>query len=244
MFGNNVPMKPQQQVPNLLVREVFATIQGEGPFTGRPAVFVRLGGCNLRCKFCDTDFDVDKSVVQSPEATADWIAETAREQWGRCEHAIVVVTGGEPLLQNLGNLFEALDPYRFAAIQVETSGSVAPPPGYQDWSVTTVVSPKTPKVDRETAMLAGCYKYVIRDRDPVDEGGIPYYQAIQADAKPMDVARPPAWVTVWLQPVEAYHGDGTVDREATQSNERWATQVAIDFGHCLSLQVHKHAGLP
>lgn len=58
MFGNN---KISNIVPKggdfLEVVKIFHTLQGEGPFAGTPAIFVRLGGCNLQCKFCDTEFD-------------------------------------------------------------------------------------------------------------------------------------------------------------------------------------------
>ncbi|HEY6020017.1 MAG TPA: 7-carboxy-7-deazaguanine synthase QueE, partial [Candidatus Paceibacterota bacterium] len=56
MFGQN-PVSPiRHDKESFLVKDIFYTIQGEGPYAGRPAVFVRLGGCNLRCAFCDTDF--------------------------------------------------------------------------------------------------------------------------------------------------------------------------------------------
>ena len=57
MFGKNPIRKPENHDGNFLkIQEIFYTIQGEGIYSGYPAVFVRLGGCNLACKFCDTDF--------------------------------------------------------------------------------------------------------------------------------------------------------------------------------------------
>ena len=58
MFGKNPIRKPENHDGNFLkIQEIFYTIQGEGIYSGYPAVFVRLGGCNLACKFCDTEFE-------------------------------------------------------------------------------------------------------------------------------------------------------------------------------------------
>jgi organic radical activating enzyme len=59
MRGNN-PIRPPEQGDGMIlqVKSIFATIQGEGPNVGTPAVFIRLGGCNLACEFCDTSFEV------------------------------------------------------------------------------------------------------------------------------------------------------------------------------------------
>ena len=58
MFGKNKILKAEiHDGLNLDVQEIFPTIQGEGPYVGYPAVFIRLGGCNLACSFCDTEFD-------------------------------------------------------------------------------------------------------------------------------------------------------------------------------------------
>ena len=58
MFGKN-PIRPPEKGDGsiLFVQEIFPTLQGEGPLAGVPAVFLRLGGCNLACSFCDTEFE-------------------------------------------------------------------------------------------------------------------------------------------------------------------------------------------
>ncbi|MDE6629453.1 MAG: 7-carboxy-7-deazaguanine synthase QueE, partial [Muribaculaceae bacterium] len=71
------------------VNEIFYSIQGEGAHTGVPAVFVRLSGCNLRCPFCDTDFNSGEEMT-SEEIAAAVNAYPARH---------VIITGGEPTLQ-------------------------------------------------------------------------------------------------------------------------------------------------
>ncbi|MGH7755783.1 MAG: 7-carboxy-7-deazaguanine synthase QueE, partial [Vulcanimicrobiaceae bacterium] len=75
----------------LALAEIFTSIQGEGTHTGRAAVFVRLAGCNLNCRFCDTDY-----AVRSFASIADVVAQV-RELGGNCP--MVVLTGGEPLIQ-------------------------------------------------------------------------------------------------------------------------------------------------
>lgn len=73
------------------IREIFNSIQGEGPYVGTPQVFVRFCGCNLSCSFCDTDFDPKKSKDYTPHELLSKI-----EQFG--EALTVSLTGGEPLV--------------------------------------------------------------------------------------------------------------------------------------------------
>ena len=97
----------------LLVREIFHSIQGEGPFVGCPAVFVRLSGCNLACKFCDTDHMTEINGMTDQEI----LSEVDRLTRGS-ETNLVVITGGEPFLQNFGSLVELLsaDSYEIQAL--------------------------------------------------------------------------------------------------------------------------------
>ena len=129
------------------VKEIFLTLQGEGMQAGRRAVFLRFAGCNLwsgreqdrasaDCSFCDTDFvGLDGENGGRYEAAA--LAAKVDELWGQGDRRLVVVTGGEPLLQLDSALIDALHVRGFA-IAVETNGTLPAPEGI-DW---LCVSPK------------------------------------------------------------------------------------------------------
>jgi 7-carboxy-7-deazaguanine synthase (Cx14CxxC type) len=129
------------------VKEIFLTLQGEGMQAGRRAVFLRFAGCNLwsgreqdradaRCRFCDTDF-VGTDGQNGGRYDAAALAGQVRELWGRGERPLVVVTGGEPMLQLDAALVEALHGAGFE-IAAETNGTLPAAAGV-DW---ICVSPK------------------------------------------------------------------------------------------------------
>ena len=94
------------------VNEIFYSLQGEGRFTGTPAVFVRLSGCNLKCDFCDTEH-----LLHDEMSEEDIVAAVAQYP---CEH--VVITGGEPTLQLTASLVcELQNLGKF--VQIETNGT-------------------------------------------------------------------------------------------------------------------------
>jgi 7-carboxy-7-deazaguanine synthase (Cx14CxxC type) len=131
------------------VKEIFYTLQGEGRNAGRAAVFCRFAGCNLWsgrerdraeavCTFCDTDFVGTDGTGGGRFGNADALADAIAAQWdGSGGTQMVVLTGGEPLLQVDPALITALKARGFE-IAVETNGTVMPPPGI-DW---LCVSPK------------------------------------------------------------------------------------------------------
>jgi 7-carboxy-7-deazaguanine synthase (Cx14CxxC type) len=131
------------------VKEIFLTLQGEGGQAGRAAVFCRFAGCNLWsgreegraravCTFCDTDFVGVDGEGGGKFATPRALAAAVRAAWtGALENALVVCTGGEPLLQLDPPLIEALHGEGFS-IAVETNGTLEAPAGI-DW---ICVSPK------------------------------------------------------------------------------------------------------
>ncbi|MPT27517.1 MAG: 7-carboxy-7-deazaguanine synthase [Achromobacter sp.] len=132
------------------VKEVFYTLQGEGLQAGKPAVFCRFAGCNLWngresdrasavCRFCDTDFVGTDGTLGGKYATADSLAHCIASLWPVSDerHRLVVMTGGEPLLQLDRELIDTLHLLGFR-IAVETNGTIAVPEGI-DW---ICVSPK------------------------------------------------------------------------------------------------------
>ena len=113
------------------VNEIFYSLQGEGFWTGRPAVFVRLSGCNLRCPWCDTDFRAFREMTAESiceaciNLTRDFIRSTNNGK------ILVVLTGGEPSLQADEALVEALHRAGFY-VSIETNGTRPLPRGI-DW---------------------------------------------------------------------------------------------------------------
>lgn len=87
----------------LLVTSTFYTFQGEGPFAGQPAVFIRLAGCNIGakedCPFCDTYFNLSTAMATTVDMLIEEIARLWPGGYGSGRAPLVVITGGEPLLQ-------------------------------------------------------------------------------------------------------------------------------------------------
>ncbi|MBP7345539.1 MAG: 7-carboxy-7-deazaguanine synthase QueE [Sediminibacterium sp.] len=105
--------------------EAFYTLQGEGAHQGRAAYFIRLGGCDVGCVWCDVKDSWD--VTKHPLVSIDEIVSKAVSHPGR----LAVVTGGEPLLHQLDALTNALHAAGFET-NIETSGS-SPLSGHWDW---------------------------------------------------------------------------------------------------------------
>ncbi|GAB2740679.1 7-carboxy-7-deazaguanine synthase QueE [Amycolatopsis magusensis] len=128
----------------LLVAETFGpTVQGEGPSTGRRAVFIRLMNCNLTCKTCDTPYTWDDTRFDlDAEATVTSISDLLA--WATAQPVdLVVITGGEPLIQQR-RLIALAQGLADAGLQVEieTNGTIAPAPDLLAWVTRFNVSPK------------------------------------------------------------------------------------------------------
>lgn len=146
MFGRNEIVGQKYFEGNhygqIMVTSVFLTLQGEGPFTGRPAVFIRLTKCNLACSFCDTYFETGEQMFV--DSLWDRCAELMRQKFAKnmwSKRVGVVFTGGEPSLQREAvELFLSKYGHQFMFQQIETNGILS-------WaglspSVKLVVSPK------------------------------------------------------------------------------------------------------
>ena len=138
----------------LQLSEIFYSIQGEGLWTGTPAVFVRLAGCNLACDFCDTDYSTKFF------AGVDETVERVRKASGDCP--MVVLTGGEPLAQaETPQLIDALrrDGRR---VHLESNGTIFTELPDDVW---LCVSPKE-RVDPRMAARANEAKLIVDRRIP------------------------------------------------------------------------------
>ena len=136
---------------SLPVMESFYTIQGEGFHQGRAAFFIRLGGCDVGCVWCDVKESWDAS--KHPLVEVSNLIQQAKEFPGR----LVVITGGEPLLHDLNHLTASLKEAGFET-NIETSGS-SPLSGKWDW---ICLSPKKFKAPLpEIALLANELKVIV-----------------------------------------------------------------------------------
>ncbi len=140
----------------LALAEIFYSLQGEGTWTGTPAVFVRLAGCNLNCRWCDTDYAIKFF------ATPGEVVARVRELGGDCP--MVVLTGGEPLTQTeSAQLIEALraDGRR---VHIESNGTVATDLHADVW---LTVSPKE-RLAPVMAARANEVKLIVDGRVPLE----------------------------------------------------------------------------
>lgn len=229
MFGDNPVRKPDRG-PGLVldVQSIFYTIQGEGPFTGQPSVFVRLWGCNLRCTFCDTDFE---SNVQPTMLVSDVTSRVKELAGGKT--ALVVLTGGEPLRQNVVPLIMGLEATGMT-VQIETAGTLWPE-GLEKTGAHIVVSPKTEKLHPSVQRYANTFKYVIRAGDTTPDGypsRNPQTGELFNVARPEDETRP-----VYLSPMDEYN------YELNKANVQEVKMHALATGRYVSIQTHKILGV-
>lgn len=251
MFGKNQVLGKVDS-DKLAVQEIFYTIQGEGPYAGRPAVFIRLAGCNLRCFFCDTDFESNLDNLMS----VDSILETAAELVKTSPNAdpIVVITGGEPLRQNISFLCYALRQH-YSVVQIETAGTLWPE-GFDVVAekVELVCSPKTPNVIPSVIRWCKHWKYIVAAGEVDAEDGLPN-RSTQIEGKLQKLFRPVrnGRNQIWVQPRDEYDFDGwSIDNKPLyvrnerkyENNLTAVVSSCMQFGYRMSLQLHKLAGLP
>lgn len=154
------------------VSEIFASIQGEGPSVGTPSVFVRLQGCSVGCRWCDTKYTWD------PRRGRALALDTVLSEVKQAGHENVVVTGGEPLEHPA---FVPLIAGLKAAghrVEVETAGTEIPPPAAVDqWNVSLKLAhsgvPEGRRLRPEAITrfrdLGAWFKFVVGEERDVDE---------------------------------------------------------------------------
>lgn len=217
------------------VNEVFETIQGEGSYTGTPAIFVRLQGCPVGCSWCDTkhtwEINADLSIplpdTTSKKAESDhWAPASAddlfalfAERGYRAKH--VVITGGEPCLYDLNPLCTLLHQHGYST-QIETSGTFEILAPAATW---VTVSPKV-NMKGGYPVLSSCLERANEIKHPVAMEK--HIEELQALLAPIDCSQK----LIYLQPI---------------SQKAKATALAIDmckqYNWRLSVQVHKYLGI-
>lgn len=232
MLENIQPPEPfdRSTGAELDLHSIFYTIQGEGPFSGCPALFVRLAGCNLQCPFCDTEYTSGRQRY-SIELIFDKIVTSMPLL---CK--LVVITGGEPLRQNIAPLIGMLVRLGLT-VQIESNGVLAIPDALclllETPHVKLIVSPKTSKVNALTAVYATAFKYVLEHGQIDPEDGLPLL-ALGHKAAPR-VARPPDGFRgeIYINPMDAQ------DPAENERNMLAVRDVSLKHGYRLGLQIHK-----
>jgi 7-carboxy-7-deazaguanine synthase len=246
---NRQPIEKRERLYNgtVDVHSIFYTIQGEGPFAGTPATFVRLSGCNLQCPLCDTEY----TEFREPTTPEDIIKQIENHCEGRSK--LVVLTGGEPFRQQVGELLAHLCRAGYY-VQVETNGTLPPPVlpvegrdvfpvcfysvrSMNRRGVYVVCSPKSGKMNSKLVAVACCFKYVAQAGDISAVDGLPL-SALGHTAHPY-LARPPQdWDRpIYLQPADEQ------DEEANAANTASVVEAAMQHGYIVQLQIHKLLGM-
>lgn len=216
MFGTNPLRKAEHNLDGLRldVQEIFYTIQGEGPYAGSPAVFVRLWGCNLRCHFCDTDFESNRQTVP-----VYWIMDEVMKVCGRLPK-LVVLTGGEPLRQDVSLVVQGLLALN-VKVQFETAGTLwlqkldVYERDFYTGALSIVCSPKTGLVNPNIVKHCKDWKFLIREDEVSEEDGLPV-MATQQGGDVQKLFRPRCEPEhIWLQPCEAYNIGYSCDPKLT-----------------------------
>lgn len=226
-LNSQTPEKKDYQ-STLEVHSIFSTIQGEGPFCGRPAVFVRLAGCNLQCPGCDTEYTDNRQRMRY-EAILFSIKHRLAVTDSNAN--LIVISGGEPFRQNITPFCDFLIENDFD-VQIETNGSMQIPMELSQL-VTVVCSPKTAKLHPSALHRANAFKYVMKAGNVREEDGLPL-QALDHRATPY-IARPHKSFRgkIYLQPMDEQ------DVEINILNTQAVLSSAMKHNYTVQLQIHK-----
>ena len=225
MLGNNTIRSPSHGDGHILaVQEIFKTFQGEGPYTGWPAIFIRLGGCNLACHFCDTEFDTDSSWVLEDILTK--VTMFSKNNKNELTHPLIVLTGGEPLRQPLEALCKKLLSQGYK-IQIETNGTLFRPLPKE---VEIICSPKNTgsgyhPLRPDLLPYITAVKFIISATNPL-------YQNCP------DLGQKKHNIPVYLQPMDEYQPT------KNSQNYQYTLNLAEQHGYRISLQTHKIWNIP
>ena len=198
---------------NLPVVETFHSLQGEGLHAGRSAFFIRLGGCNVGCSWCDTKHSWPAEV--HPRLSVNELAGDAQSA-AQAGAAFVVITGGEPLHHNLTQLTSAIRNSAKLPIHLETSG-VDPLSGEINWITLSPQRHQPPRPE----LLSSCHELKVVVHEPDD---LLFADVVSAQAPQAHWLVQPGW--------DSPEGQQLAVNKAQQDG-RWR----------LSLQSHKWLGV-
>lgn len=227
---------------SVVVHSIFYTIQGEGPFAGDPAVFVRLAGCNLQCPACDTEYTSNRLRMNPDHVFREVCRELVEFGEGKMPPRsgianLVVITGGEPFRQNIQALVAYLLKENFR-VQIETNGTLYPGETFpfHHPNLRVVCSPKTSVVHKKLVPHVAAFKYVATGSS-IMEDGLPRHALEHPNGG--QLFRPPAdWGgTIYLQPVDEQ------DEAKNAYNRAAVIASCMRHGYRLCLQLHKIIGL-
>jgi organic radical activating enzyme len=220
MFGNN-PIRPPEKGDGsiLQVQNIFATFQGEGPYTGWPAVFIRLGGCNLACSFCDTEFESFEAM------SVDKIISKINELSFKSKEKLIVITGGEPFRQPIELLCDELIKNNYK-IQIETNGTLF---RSLNEEVDIICSPKNTgtgyhMIREDLLKRVNAFKFIISAHNDL-------YKNVG------NVGQKQYNTPVYVQPMDEQ------DEEKNRKNTDLVIKLATENGYRISLQTHKILGV-
>jgi organic radical activating enzyme len=214
------------------VTEIFTSLQGEGPSLGASATFLRLTGCNLSCTFCDTPYTWDTSRYDVAKESRSMTVEATLNALLESELTRLVITGGEPLLQQkaLAVLVDAL-PER-VCIEVETNATLVPCASLlrrvDQWNLSPKLGNAGPSAAREPA-LDVCRVFLATER-----AFLKFVVSEPSDLKEVD-----EWVALlsWPQTHVILMPEG---RSAAELTERslWVAEAAMRRGQRFSTRLH------
>ncbi len=224
MFGQN----PKRGIfkgdgTQLQVQSIFKTIQGEGIFVGVPAIFIRLGGCNLACDFCDTEFETFETIkIDDILSKVNLLALNSKNEQSV---KLVVITGGEPMRQPIELLCQKLLEQDFK-VQIETNGTL-----YRSLpdKVSIICSPKAgkngySKIREDLLPKISAVKFIVA-KNTLEYSLIP------------EVGQTAYNIPVFVQPMDQG------DQELNKENNELAVKLVLESGARLSVQTHKFVGI-